>query len=193
MTADPAVSRLDFLCIERALSGTLPIDELNSEEKDFCGKYRPAFDIGRMAGRMAQGYYAHKAAIGVAKDPRANSVVPAEVRNDPAVPVGDVTRKDGTGHVYDIHHYLDYARTNLEMTHDLERVWIVGSLIAVGDALDKRDYLDRAPLLELLRHLRNGVAHGNVFDIKNPGKLKKFPAHNRQAPQALAAPTPCLG
>jgi len=171
----------DYLRIERALSGTLPLNELNQEETEFCDRYRPAFEIGRMAGRTAQGYYAHKAAIEVAKDPRSNGLVPTEVRRGQAVPVGDVTRKDGTGHVYDIHHYLDYARANPEMAHDLERVWIIGALIAVGDALDKRGYLNRVPLLELVRHLRNGVAHGNIFDIRYPDSVKKYPAHNRQA------------
>jgi hypothetical protein len=41
--------------------------------------------------------------------------------------------------------------------------------------------LNRAPLLELIRHLRNGVAHGNSFEIKDAGRLLKFPAHNRAA------------
>jgi hypothetical protein len=77
----------DYLCIERALSGTLPLNELNTEERHFCDKYRPAFEIGRMAGRMAQGYYAHKAAIEVAKDPRSNSLIPVNARNGHTVPV----------------------------------------------------------------------------------------------------------
>ena len=36
-----------------------------------------------------------------------------------------------------------------------------------------------SPELELLRHLRNGVAHGNRFRIDNPASLAKFPAHNK--------------
>jgi hypothetical protein len=158
----------DHLNIERVLSGVLPFEELSLEERDFCTKYRPIFAIGLMASQMAQSYYAHRAAITVARDPRANSLIAAEVRGGQAVPVGDVTRKDGTGHVYDIHHYLEYARTNATILNNLERVWIVGSLIAVGDALAQHDYLNRVPLLELVRHIRNGVAHGNRFDIRNP-------------------------
>jgi hypothetical protein len=130
---------------------------------------------------MAQGYYANKAAITVAADPRANSLVSMELRGNQAVPVGYVVRKDGTGHVYDIHHYLEHARTSPDMLHGLERVWIIGSLIAVGDALYKRKYLNRVPLFELVRHLRNGVAHGNAFEIRHPYSLKKNPAHNREA------------
>jgi hypothetical protein len=58
-------------------------------------------------------------------------------------------------------------------------VWLASALLAVGDALAKNDYFDHAPALELVRHLRNGIAHGNRFDIRVPDKLKKFPAHNR--------------
>jgi hypothetical protein len=73
------------------------------------------------------------------------------------------------------------------MLRDLERVWIIGSLIAVGDALEKLNYLNHVPLLELVRHLRNGVAHGNQFYIRKPDGLKKCPAHNRAALVKAAA------
>jgi hypothetical protein len=67
------------------------------------------------------------------------------------------------------------------MVGDLDRVWLVGALLALGDALKQHGYFDHAPELELLRHLRNGVAHGNSFRIDNPKELTKFPAHNRLA------------
>ena len=47
-----------------------------------------------------------------------------------------------------------------------------------GPSGKQSGYFDRAPELELLRHLRNGVAQGNSFRIDNPKKLTKFPAHN---------------
>lgn len=171
----------DYLRVERGLVGSLAISELNSEEVDFCRRYRPAFEIGRIAGRMYQGYYAHEAAIEIARNPGANSLIPNKPPPGQAVPVGEVLRSDGTIHVYDFRHYLDYARTNPHIVADLERVWIVGALIAVGDALDKCGYLNRVPLLELVRHLRNGVAHGNAFNIKHPDQLARSPAHNRDA------------
>jgi hypothetical protein len=167
----------DYLRIERALSGILAISELNPEEASFCTRYRPAFEIGRLAGRMSEGFYAHKTAFGLARRPDAANLI-ADGK-DP--PVDYVLRKDGTHHVYDVSHYLDYACSNPQMAHELERVWINGALIAVGDALSKVEYLNRAPLLELLRHLRNGVAHGNTFNIVNPGQLTRYPAHNRAA------------
>lgn len=119
----------------------------------------------------------HWAAIRVARDPRAVALSP----NGQIVPVGYVVRKDGTRHVFDFKHYLALAGNHPAMVDDLDRVWLVGALLAIGDALSRHRYFNRAPELELLRHLRNGVAHGNVFRIDNPASLIKFPAHNRLA------------
>jgi hypothetical protein len=66
------------------------------------------------------------------------------------------------------------------MVADLDRLWLVGALLTIGDALSTQSYFDHAPEPELLRHLRNGVAHGNTFRI-NLRHLAKFPAHNRLA------------
>jgi hypothetical protein len=54
-------------------------------------------------------------------------------------------------------------------------------LIALGDAPDRNGYFDRAPHLELVRHLRNGASHGNRFRIDQPAKLTKLPANNLSA------------
>jgi hypothetical protein len=43
------------------------------------------------------------------------------------------------------------------MVGDLDRVWLVEALLALGDALKQHGYFDHAPELELLRHLRNGM------------------------------------
>jgi hypothetical protein len=146
-----------------------------------------AFDAGKLAERLAGGYYAYIAALQVATDPLAKTLA----TNIPAgqiVPVGFVKRKDGTHHVFHFHHYLDYARSNEQMANDLPRAWLVGSLLAIGDALSNSRYFDRAPELELLRHLRNGVAHGNRFHFgsgkslkKSLERLQRHPAHNRLA------------
>jgi hypothetical protein len=139
-----------------------------------------AFNIGRLAHRMGEGYFTHLAAIQVATDPRAVALIPA-ARPGSNITDAPVTRKDGTKHVYDFGHYLTQARGNSEIARELERIWFVGALLTVGDALEKENYFDRAPELELLRHLRNGVAHGNAFDIRNPKVLANFPAHNKLA------------
>jgi len=139
-----------------------------------------AFECGQLAERMAQGYYAHKAAIEVATDSRAKALAPA-VQPGQIVPVGYVARKDGTQIIFHYQHFLDQARTNPTMVSVLERVWLAGSLLAIGDAASVHGYFDRAPELELLRHLRNGIAHGNCFRIDKPASLAKFPAHNKLA------------
>jgi len=137
-----------------------------------------------LAGRMAQGYYAHTAAIEIAKGAHAKA-------RASEIPLGQIsnyiTRKNGTRHTFDLPHYLGQAHTNPDIVNELPRVWLVGSLLAVGDALCDVKYADHSPLLELLRHLRNGIGHGNRFTFiqgkRTPGldQLKKFPAHNKQA------------
>jgi hypothetical protein len=139
-----------------------------------------AFDAGQLAERLAQGYYAHLAAISVAADPRADQLVP-QILPGHHVPIGTVKRKDGTEHAFDFKHFLRLARTDAVISCELERVWLAGSLLRLGDILTQNHYFDRAPELELVRHLRNGIAHGNHFRIDDPSKLAKFPAHNRYA------------
>ena len=181
MTVAP---NLDYLLIEQVLSGGQPIDELSPEEKIFCRKYKAAFEVGRLAHRMVQGYYAYTAAIEFAKGPHAKVLAYG-------TPLGQISsyiaRKNGTQHTFDLPYYLCQAHTNPEIVDELPRVWLVGSLLAVGDALSNVEYLDHSPLLELTLHLRNGIAHGNKFTFKQgkrtPGldQLQKFPAHNKRA------------
>jgi hypothetical protein len=139
-----------------------------------------AFDAGQLAERLSEGYYAHLAAISVATDPRAAQLAP-QIRPGHIVPVADVVRKDGTVHVFDFLHFLSLAGSDGLIAAELERVWFAGALLRVGDALAQHQYFDRAPELELIRHLRNGIAHGNRFKIDNPSSLTIFPAHNRLA------------
>ena len=138
-----------------------------------------AWDVGQMAHRLAEGYYTHLAVIQVAKEPRAVALSPA-VESGQLVPVFRIPHKDGTRHEFHFTRHLDQARSNPEMIADLDRVWLVGALLTLGDALGKHKYFDHAPELELVRHLRNGVAHGNIFRIKLE-HLAKRPAHNRLA------------
>ena len=139
-----------------------------------------AFEAGQLAERMAHGYCAHSAAITVATQREAETLAPATLPGM-TVPLGFVQRKDGTEHAFAFRDFLRLASTSPEITGELPRVWLAGSLLAVGDALSSNDYFDGAPELELVRHLRNGIAHGNRFDIQDPDRLKKFPAHNRDA------------
>lgn len=114
---------------------------------------------------MAQDYYAHTAAVEVARDPRSKALASKILQGVDGQPVsvGYVSRKNKTQHSYDFNHYIDYLN-NKSMVDDLDRSWLIGSLLTVGDALSILGYLDRDPLLEMLYHLRNGIAHGNRFN-----------------------------
>ena len=139
-----------------------------------------AFDIGQLAENLSSGYYAHLAAMTVAVDPRARVLAPPIVPGN-LVPIGFVTRNDGTHHAFHFLHYLNEAGVNPIIRDELERIWLTGALLRLGDALAQDNYFDRAPELELIRHLRNGVSHGNRFRLDSPASLLTYPAHNKLA------------
>jgi hypothetical protein len=136
-----------------------------------------AFDVGQLAFDMAQGHGAHSAAMTVVGrlDERTLRRV---TEYDP---VGTAPTKDGVHWRFNLYDYLMYGLKDSAIVAELPRVWLAGSLLAVGDALARNGYFDHAPELELVRHLRNGIAHGNRFRIDHPDELKKYPAHNRDA------------
>ena len=134
--------------------------------------------VAQLAGNMAVGYAAHVAAIRIAPRVNDNALVRLIVDH----PIDSIQRKDGTTWSFDTQDALVSAVANTAIATELPRVWIAGSLLAVGDALKENDYFGHAPEFELVRHLRNGIAHGNRFDIRHPDKLKKYPAHNCDSP-----------
>jgi hypothetical protein len=79
--------------------------------------------------------------------------------------------------------YLDLFREDHGIQSEILRSWAMGALLTLGDELSAHRYFDRSPTLELVYHLRNGVAHGNRFKITKDGRdrLTRFPAHNRMA------------
>lgn len=155
------------------------IDAILSETRCNCGgNMRPlvslgAFRAGRLAHRIGGGYYVHSSIVDVAAG--VDRSQPIDWTN-----TREVTRKDGTKHVFAFDHYLREAFENLKTRDDLDQIWIVGGLITLADALGKCRYFDRVPHLELVRHLRNGVAHGR-FRIDRPQELTEYPANNFSA------------
>jgi len=146
-----------------------------------------AWDVGRLAQRLAEGYYTHMAALHVAADPRAAALAPP-LEPGPATPVLHVPRGDGTNHSFSFDHFLGQVREP-QLVEDFKRAWLASSLLTVGDALGVARYFNRAaeaePEAELVRHLRNGIAHGNKFsmrgDVIDPNTSRlKLPAHNRR-------------
>lgn len=133
-----------------------------------------AFRTARLAHQLGSGYFAHTALLEAAQSVDRSHPINWEV-------VGYAHRKDGTRHTYGFDYYLRDAFENPTTINTLERVWLSGALITLGDALAGNDYFDRAPLLEMVRHLRNGVAHGNRFNLRDQRRLAQYPAHNRDA------------
>jgi hypothetical protein len=138
--------------------------------------------VGRLAHHLADGYYSFVVAHLVAVNPDSiNSLPVAKVlgRN----PEGELKRKDGTFHTLDLRHYLDLLREDQNLQGRFLRTWATGALLMLGQELQNHGYFDHAPILELVYHLRNGVAHGNTFKVDDRGRkrLAKHAAHNRLA------------
>ena len=135
-----------------------------------------------MAHRLADGYYSFLVAHLVAVNPHSiNSLPPPKALGQD--PTGEIKRKDGTFHTLNLRHYLDVLRADRSLQEAFLRTWAMGTLLELGDKLAKHNYFDRAPILELVYHLRNGIAHGNQFHIDPSGqrRLARYQAHNRLA------------
>ncbi len=142
-----------------------------------CVDREAAHDVGQLAQHMVRGYLAHIAAV--RSVPRMDSN--ALVRLIADLPSDFVQRKDGTKWSFDTHDALVDLADKIDA--ELPSVWLTGSLLTLGDALKDHGYFDHAPALELVYHLRNGIAHGNRFHFTASGleRLRQYPAHNREA------------
>ena len=123
-----------------------------------------ARDVGQLGQDMVRGYAAHIAAVRIA--PRMDSN--ALVRLIADWPSDFVQRKDGSKWAFDTQDAL-VSLADKAIEAELPRVWLTGSLLTLGDALKDNDYFDHAPALELVYHLRNGIAHGNRFNFTASG------------------------
>ncbi|MGB7975610.1 MAG: hypothetical protein WCF81_14965 [Roseiarcus sp.] len=132
--------------------------------------------VSRTAQRLASGYYAFLVAQLVASNPQSINSLPWNS-------TGEIKRKDGTAHTLNLRFYLDLFRQDHSLQSEVLRGWALGALLTLGDELSAYGYFDRAPVLELVYHLRNGVAHGNRFKITKEGlkRLAGHPAHNKSA------------
>src|SRR5690348_2437283 len=134
-----------------------------------------AAKVAELARDMAAGYAAHITASRMA--PRIDRN--AFLKFIDSYLTGSVPRKNGSPYTFDTLGALSDVVGRAKIREEFPRIWLIGSILAVGDALKDNDYFDHAPELELVRHLRNGVAHGNRFNITNIDRLAKYPAHNR--------------
>ncbi|GAB4064968.1 hypothetical protein GCM10028777_13060 [Angustibacter speluncae] len=138
-----------------------------------------ADSTGRYASLLRFGLYAHAAAVELGRDPRVLSL--ARLKDEAGRPLGTVTCQDGSSRPFDLQYALELVTTEPTLRGEMDRAWCVSSLVLLGDRLAAEGYYDRAPVLEMVRHLRNGIAHGNRFTLRNPSELERWPAHTRDA------------
>lgn len=83
----------------------------------------------------------------------------------------EVSRIDGRNYVSSI----DAAREDHDPNvNTLESMIAWGDIVAltVGQKLTELGYLDRRPLFEFARHVRNAVAHDHRFNIRSNGDIR---------------------
>jgi hypothetical protein len=121
-----------------------------------------AFEVGRLARDMGRGYVTHIAAIRMA--PRLDPQALVRLIGD--YPSDSVQRKDGTTWSFDTQDAL-VALADRTIATELPRAWLAGSLLAVGDALERNGYFGRAPQLELIRTCATVLLTetNSIFDI----------------------------
>ncbi len=97
------------------------------------------------------------------------------------VPEGVVRDKHGFEGFFHFEHYLKAINTDAFVADQFGKAWLSGALIMLGDELSKHSYFNHQPELEVIYHVRNGLAHGNRFSFTANGRrrLQKFPAHTR--------------
>lgn len=124
-----------------------------------------AVQVATLAQRMTSQYFSHVAAMYVARDERSSMFAPSIEPGQP-VPVLRVPRRDGNNMVLHFNYYLEGNKIQ-ETVDDFDKVWLTGALLTVGDALENNGYFNHEPEAEMIRHLRNGIAHGNRFSFHN--------------------------
>lgn len=139
-----------------------------------------AFAVARLAECLYADYIGYDALLKLGRDPRAVAHIPAKELGQ-NVPIGRLTRAED-GHEMIVYHYRHYLAeaTKPGVDADHARVFLGGALMTLGDALKHNGYFDHHPELEMIKHMRNAVGHGNKFDIRNPEALTRYPAHTHR-------------
>ncbi len=132
---------------------------------------------GQLLHRLVEGYYSYFTAINVSRNSATNTLIPSVLPGQ-IVSIGQLKSKKGAHIEFDFSLYLEQSRNDDFVKDIIDRVWFTGALLTIGQTLSENDYFDRSPPLELIRHLRNGVAHGNKFHFHKTASLFKYPAHD---------------
>lgn len=101
--------------------------------------------------------------------------IEASNRGPASVPIGRILRRDGSEIAYHLTWAVRQISAGAEYQETYVRLWLAGALLTLGDRLAVEKYFDQGPDLEFVRHLRNGIAHGNKFHF-TPDEPRR-PAH----------------
>lgn len=135
-------------------------------------------DVGLLAQEMYNGYCAYAGIASIARHPHTAAVLEklkSENSGPAPVPIERVERKDGSAIYYDLVHFVRNVSQSPDYREVHDRLWLSGALLTLGDELARASYFDKGPDLEFIRHLRNGIAHGNRFHFV--GNQPSRPAH----------------
>jgi hypothetical protein len=129
---------------------------------------------------MVSQYFSHVASMHVARDPRAEKLGP-QIEPGQTASILKISRGDGNAMIIWFDHHLAEGRKP-KTREDFDRIWLMGALLVVCDALRANYYFGHEPEAEIIRHLRNGIAHGNKFSFNDRVKHKvtskpRYPAN----------------
>jgi hypothetical protein len=134
--------------------------------------------VGQLAQALNEGYMAFAATDSFIRHPYAADAldrIETAHQGPSLVPTQPIFRTDGTAHFFQVLHALRTITNKPDYRETYDRVWLGGAVLTLGDELARNGYFDKAPDLEFVRHLRNGVAHGNRFHFSP--KEPRLPAH----------------
>ena len=134
--------------------------------------------LGQLADELHNGYLGYAGVTSLLQGPYTNDLM-TRIESDnvgPApVPTEAILRKDGSAAFFDVSHAVRRIIPTSIYRELHDRLWLGGALLTLGDEFARVGYLDKGPDLEFIRHLRNGVAHGNRFHLT--GDEPKRSAH----------------
>jgi hypothetical protein len=134
--------------------------------------------VGQLAQSLYNGYLGYLASTAVVRHPYTQDVIKRleDENTGPApVPIEPIMRRDGSAAYFDFSHAMHNITTTVDYQEIHDQLWLGGTLLTLGDELARESYFDTGPDLEFVRHLRNGIAHGNQFNLRR-GEPRR-PAH----------------
>lgn len=145
----------------------------------------PQLEVGQLSQQLFLGYMAYAGSSSLLRHPaglEALERIEAENPGPASVPIEPIGRIDGSMIYFDLSHALREIASGPDYQVVRDRLWLGGALLTLGDALAAHSYFDHGPDLELVRHLRNGVAHGNRFTLRRgePSRPAHFTGPDRR-------------